>query len=101
MFSVIALAAAVASAVIVNVLVPAVDVVVVRRVIRLTWFTLANEILSPFFTVSPVVAAQTIELPDWFAPLTVTPVATVAHTPVVCVYSELEAYQSKESVVPT
>src|SRR5437868_756795 len=94
MESVAADAAPVASAVIVNTLVPALDVEVVFRVIRLTWFTFASEILSPFLNVSPVVHVTLSDEPDWFAPFTVT---APAHVPAVCVASDIEAYQSKLS----
>src|SRR6185437_10223791 len=59
-----------------------------RRVMRLTLFTLAMENLSPMLTLSPAVKVTTSEMPLWLAPLTVTAPAQV---PAVCAQREFDS----------
>src|SRR5580698_9863837 len=69
-----------------------------RRVLGLTPETLAIENLSPTLKVCPLVPVTARTLPDWFAPVTVTP--PVAAVPTVCFHSEFDRYHSHPAAVP-
>src|SRR3990170_1476879 len=90
MLTVAAEAAPVASAVTTNVFVTA--VVVVSRVCGLTGYRLAMPMTSPFLNVSPVVQVKAkVEAPFTEVVATVT---APAHVPAVCVFSDMDSYQS-------